>query len=577
MTTKRQSSARLLTKLLACLAAALAIFMFMGPVAAQASTQDISVHINGVPVRFEGQGPVIIDGRTLVPVRDVFETLGFTPAWDGEARRAILTRGSDRIVLNIDRHTFSVNGVNMTLEVPAQVIRGSTMIPLRAVLEAVDYQLEWNAHARRIDISSGLRRFAESTDDGRRYGFRNAAGDIVIPPTFTDTHYQGFTEGLIAANIGTWHEPMWGFVDRHGNVVIEHIYRSAQPFGGGLAAVREGDHDALYGFIDRRGRTVIAPMFERTTRFQNGLAAVATGSPLRWGFINQEGSIVVPLTFDWVGNFSSGVARVRQDGLYGIISERGNERIPISFEWIDDFDADGFARVRRNGLYGIVDSEGREIAAPAFDRIGSRWWGASVFSDGLVIVEQGNYQGIINTRGREVVPIIYNFVEDFQDGFAAVGMGRSTWDENTRWGLVDTNGELVVRVDFSSTDIRMIRQLMGRPADSFPRNVEQLHWDYVRPILIARRREPFQIFDVWTGITYNVLALSNGSHSDVEPVTARDTERLDESFNGVRTWSSRPVWVLVDGRVFAAAIHNMPHAQQTVQGNNMDGHVCLQF
>ncbi|MDR2182676.1 MAG: copper amine oxidase N-terminal domain-containing protein, partial [Clostridiales bacterium] len=50
----------------------------------------ISVAIEGVAVDFDGQGPVIVDDRTLVPVRGVFEQLGFEVDWDGDARQAIL-------------------------------------------------------------------------------------------------------------------------------------------------------------------------------------------------------------------------------------------------------------------------------------------------------------------------------------------------------------------------------------------------------------------------------------------------------------------------------------------------------
>ena len=48
----------------------------------------INVTVNGQAVTFTDQAPVIVDGRTLVPVRGVFEALGFTAEWNGDTRTA---------------------------------------------------------------------------------------------------------------------------------------------------------------------------------------------------------------------------------------------------------------------------------------------------------------------------------------------------------------------------------------------------------------------------------------------------------------------------------------------------------
>ena len=105
---------------------------------------EIIVEIDGQRVIFEDQGPVLIDGRVLVPVRGVFEHLGYTPYWDEAAQAATLTDGVNTIVITIGQATFLTNGVEHTLDVPAQTIGGRTMIPLRHVLESVGMTLEWD-------------------------------------------------------------------------------------------------------------------------------------------------------------------------------------------------------------------------------------------------------------------------------------------------------------------------------------------------------------------------------------------------------------------------------------------------
>lgn len=114
----------------------------------------INVTIDGQAVVFPDQQPVIIDGRTLVPAAGVFQTLGFDVVWNRDTRQAILTRANDVIVITIDSAAFTVNGANHTLDVPAQIIGGRTMLPLRAVLESVGYNLNWNRATQTVVITS---------------------------------------------------------------------------------------------------------------------------------------------------------------------------------------------------------------------------------------------------------------------------------------------------------------------------------------------------------------------------------------------------------------------------------------
>ncbi|MCL2016881.1 MAG: copper amine oxidase N-terminal domain-containing protein [Defluviitaleaceae bacterium] len=113
----------------------------------------IGVNVNGQNVNFDGQTPIIVDGSTFVPIRGVFEQLGFNVSWDGQV---ILENSSNRVVIPIGNTTFTINGIVHTLDTPAQIIGGSTMLPLRAVLEPLDYSLDWNADTQTITITSNL-------------------------------------------------------------------------------------------------------------------------------------------------------------------------------------------------------------------------------------------------------------------------------------------------------------------------------------------------------------------------------------------------------------------------------------
>ncbi|MCL2527568.1 MAG: copper amine oxidase N-terminal domain-containing protein [Defluviitaleaceae bacterium] len=120
-----------------------------------AATDNIRVTIDGQEVTFPGgQGPIIVNNRVLVPVRGVFEMLGFEVAWDRETRTAIMTSEEYEIHIPIGSTTFTTNGRSHPLDVPAQVINGRTMVPIRFPLASVGLETNWVGSARTVEITA---------------------------------------------------------------------------------------------------------------------------------------------------------------------------------------------------------------------------------------------------------------------------------------------------------------------------------------------------------------------------------------------------------------------------------------
>ena len=117
------------------------------------ATDGIRVTIDGQQVNFESQGPVIVDGRTLVPVRAVFEKLGFEVGWDASGQ-IIIANNQHTLAVNVGSDVFTANGITHHLDAPAQIIGGSTLVPIRALLEQVGMSLNWDDAARTVVISS---------------------------------------------------------------------------------------------------------------------------------------------------------------------------------------------------------------------------------------------------------------------------------------------------------------------------------------------------------------------------------------------------------------------------------------
>jgi len=100
-----------------------------------------TAYANEIKVRFEGQyvdinpAPIIVDSRTFVPARAISEMLGAEVGWNPETREVSINLGDINILLTIDSNSAIVNGQNIELDAPAQILNGSTIIPLRFVAE----------------------------------------------------------------------------------------------------------------------------------------------------------------------------------------------------------------------------------------------------------------------------------------------------------------------------------------------------------------------------------------------------------------------------------------------------------
>lgn len=115
----------------------------------------VSVSINGQPVTFPDQGAAIVNGRTLVPVAGVFQALGFSSEWSAATQQVVLRRAGDLIVINIGSRSFTFNGTIHSLDVPAQIIGGRTMLPIAPVLRSVGYSVDWDNQNRIVVITTG--------------------------------------------------------------------------------------------------------------------------------------------------------------------------------------------------------------------------------------------------------------------------------------------------------------------------------------------------------------------------------------------------------------------------------------
>ncbi|MCA9298490.1 MAG: WG repeat-containing protein [Phycisphaerales bacterium] len=320
--------------------------------------------------------------------------------------------------------------------------------------------------------------------DGKRYGYADEKGAIVIEPRFTKLPAWGdevFSEGFAVA----FEKNKAGFIDPSGAWVIDPAWTLAHPFRDGRAMVAQlkGKH-LRWNAIDREGRVYGPPkgwakavdyaegrafveeelgsgtvmidhdlnvvrdgfarsnnamdVMLRATPFRDGLAVACSAEGL-WGFVNRDGDWVIEPRFASAASFSDGLAAVRtpeNDVLF--LDREGNERLryPIRYLSLTSF-AEGLVLMpdaADSMAKAYVDRDG-VVQIPA-DRA---HWGN--FSCGRAVYFASTGYGYIDPTGAQVIEPRYTLVADFRDGLArVVPDGRKPG----RYVYIDRDGNTVI-------------------------------------------------------------------------------------------------------------------------------------
>jgi hypothetical protein len=137
---------------------------------------------DGKAVEYSTQEPVIIDEHTYVPIRDVFESIGFKVNWDNENKIAEIDNDYYYTLVNTNNDVVFI--MNKAMEMKAfklnediKLINGRTMLPLREIVEAMGYEIEWDAETKSSIIN-----------DNNDYDYLRSEYDK-FESAFTDTNY----------------------------------------------------------------------------------------------------------------------------------------------------------------------------------------------------------------------------------------------------------------------------------------------------------------------------------------------------------------------------------------------------
>lgn len=125
-----------------------------------ADDEPVKVLINGETLVIpEGDTqPYIEEGRTLVPMRAIFEALGAQVNWDQDTKTIVSYDPiSDvSITMQVDSATIFVGETPIELDVPARLVNDRTVVPVRAIAEGMHSQVEWDQDTRTVTVTKDI-------------------------------------------------------------------------------------------------------------------------------------------------------------------------------------------------------------------------------------------------------------------------------------------------------------------------------------------------------------------------------------------------------------------------------------
>lgn len=177
--------------------------------------EDISVYYNNIKLEFD-QEPTIINNRTMVPMRAIFEAFGMEVSWYSEAKKVVAKNDSLTIELVIGSKTAYVNGKSTDLDVSAFIENSRTLVPLRFIAESTGADVQWidSTHTVMItDKSSGTSSVNSSNltykivDTGLNTYFSDSAtlSKVTVGDDFygQDANYSGYQPSYTNNGDGT--------------------------------------------------------------------------------------------------------------------------------------------------------------------------------------------------------------------------------------------------------------------------------------------------------------------------------------------------------------------------------------
>lgn len=224
--------------------------------------RDISLYINNTEITCDVP-PKIVNSRTLVPVRAIFDAFGAEVSWNDALKQATIS-GNKKIVFTIGSNTATVDGKSVFMDTSALIINNRTMVPLRFISETLGYSVKWDDASSSVYITQ-----SDSLD--------NLNISKITEINLTDNNENNNTfeikyTGKTAPNL---------FYLSYSNCIVMDFYDTQLALNDGKIKIgTEFVNEVRYAIHDEYARVVIECNGNKqyTTTFKNGIYQVVVGS-----------------------------------------------------------------------------------------------------------------------------------------------------------------------------------------------------------------------------------------------------------------------------------------------------------
>ena len=411
------------------------LIMCICKVSSYANYEKVNVYVDGKPLVTDQPG-IILNNRTLVPLRAICEALDCKVSWDEKNNEAEVSNDAVNVRIKINSyymiksykafHNDLKEGYvddsyvdyyeEIEIDVPPIIINNRTLIPVRAISEAIYADVKWNEKNQSVEITRKYDKISGFSEDVARIkkdnkcGFIDMKGNIIIPLEYD--YALDFENDVVVIQ----KSEKYGLIDKEGHISIPVEYDSLLPLSFKYAK--------LASTIAR------LPNNMQWDNKDNLLMALKNK---KWGIINTKGDIEVPFVYDAVFFFSEGLAMVMKDDKWGAINTKGDIIISLEYDDITPVE-NGLYLVEKNEKVGMINTNG-EIEIPIeYNRPFMK------HSDNIIMISKDEKVGYIDKQGNVLIPFEYDLCI-YNDGYILAC-------KNKKWGMIDINENIMMPFTF---------------------------------------------------------------------------------------------------------------------------------
>ncbi|HEY9062794.1 MAG TPA: stalk domain-containing protein [Pseudobacteroides sp.] len=156
----------------------------------------ISVRVDG-ELLYPDVLPINKDGRIMLPMRSIFEALGANISWDDKSKTVTAVKGNTTVKISINKKIANINGEDIEIDVPPALNQGRTMVPVRFVSESLGQTVSWDPENQHVDIISEAPKGNADGYEEVKSQLNGMTKVSVIDGMWPDPYHLGSEEGMI--------------------------------------------------------------------------------------------------------------------------------------------------------------------------------------------------------------------------------------------------------------------------------------------------------------------------------------------------------------------------------------------